>query len=164
MAENVSRPTTLQNTWNGVVNEITQSGAAASAFTPQQRAYLKLARPLALVEGVAVLAVPNQYVKDFIETELAGTICQALSSKLGRSYTLAVTVDAEAASQQPQPASRPAEPPLVETMPDGSGLFLRDRHGIARNRKQRLSIAFIRLHGCREQSQGNNVCNFFHLV
>lgn len=117
MAENVSRPTTLQNTWNGVVNEITQSGAAASAFTPQQRAYLKLARPLALVEGVAVLAVPNQYVKDFIETELAGTICQALSSKLGRSYTLAVTVDAEAASQQPQPASRPAEPPLVETMP-----------------------------------------------
>lgn len=108
MAENVSRPTTLQNTWNGVVNEITQSGAAASAFTPQQRAYLKLARPLALVEGVAVLAVPNQYVKDFIETELAGTICQALSSKLGRSYTLAVTVDAEAASQQPQSASRPA--------------------------------------------------------
>jgi len=107
VAENASRPTALQNTWNGVVNEINQSGAVTSAFTPHQRAFLNLARPLALVEGVAVLAVPNQYVKDFIETELSGTICQELSAKLGRSYTLAITVDVDADNHQVQPPLPP---------------------------------------------------------
>lgn len=113
MAENASRPTALQNTWNGVVNEINQSGAVTSAFTPHQRAFLNLARPLALVEGVAVLAVPNQYVKDFIETELSGTICQELSAKLGRSYTLAITVDVDADNHQVQPPL----PPQTQTQP-----------------------------------------------
>ncbi len=113
MAENASRPTALQNTWNGVVNEINQSGAVTSAFTPHQRAFLNLARPLALVEGVAVLAVPNQYVKDFIETELSGTICQELSAKLGRSYTLAITVDVDADNHQVQPPL----PPQTQTEP-----------------------------------------------
>jgi chromosomal replication initiator protein len=62
-----------------------------------QRAWLKLTRPLGLVENTALIATPNEFVKEQLETRLRTLITHALSRELGRSIQLAVTVDPAAA-------------------------------------------------------------------
>src|SRR3984885_6489204 len=58
-----------------------------------QRAWLKLTRPLGLVENTALIATPNEFVKEQLETRLRPLVTQALSQELGRDIQLAVTVD-----------------------------------------------------------------------
>ena len=71
---------------------------------PHQRAWLRLTRPLGLVENTALIATPNEFVKEQLETRLRGLITHALSRELGRSIQLAVTVDpATAAGGMPVP-------------------------------------------------------------
>ena len=80
---------------------------------PHQRAWLKLTRPLGLVENTALIATPNEFVKEQLETRLRALITQALSQELGRDIQLAVTVDP--APQATMPASAAdlvAEPQL----------------------------------------------------
>ena len=60
---------------------------------PHQRAWLRLTRPLGLVENTALIATPNEFVKEQLETRLRALITQALSREFGRSIQLAVTVD-----------------------------------------------------------------------
>ena len=79
-----------------------------------QRAWLKLTRPLGLVENTALIATPNEFVKEQLETRLRTLITHALSRELGRSIQLAVTVDpatdvraAAAPSGAPDLAERP---------------------------------------------------------
>jgi chromosomal replication initiator protein len=60
---------------------------------PHQRAWLKLTRPLGLVENTALIATPNEFVKEQLETRLRALVTQALSQQLGRDIQLAVTVD-----------------------------------------------------------------------
>ncbi|HEX4059671.1 MAG TPA: chromosomal replication initiator protein DnaA [Streptosporangiaceae bacterium] len=64
---------------------------------PHQRAWLKLTRPLGLVENTALIATPNEFVKEQLETRLRNLITHALSRELGRPIQLAVTVDPAAA-------------------------------------------------------------------
>ncbi|MGI5166139.1 chromosomal replication initiator protein DnaA [Spirillospora sp. CA-253888] len=59
------------------------------------RAWLPMVRPLALVEGTALLAAPNEFAKDALETRLRNLITQALSRELGREIRVAVTVQPE---------------------------------------------------------------------
>lgn len=63
------------------------------SLTPQQRAFMMLTRPLGLVEDTALIAAPNDFVKDVLETRLRPTVVAALSESLGREIRLAVTVD-----------------------------------------------------------------------
>jgi chromosomal replication initiator protein len=60
---------------------------------PHQRAWLQLTRPLGLVENTALIAAPNDFVKEQLETRLRALITNALSRELSRSIQLAVTVD-----------------------------------------------------------------------
>src|SRR5215468_5798216 len=60
---------------------------------PHQRAWLRLTRPLGLVENTALIATPNEFVKEQLETRLRALVTQALSQELGRDIQLAVTVD-----------------------------------------------------------------------
>jgi chromosomal replication initiator protein len=76
---------------------------------PHQRAWLQLTRPLGLVENTALIAAPNDFVKEQLETRLRALITNALSRELARSIQLAVTVDPVATSAPPPPARR-AEP------------------------------------------------------
>ncbi len=76
---------------------------------PHQRAWLKLTRPLGLVENTALIATPNEFVKEQLETRLRALITHALSRELGRSIQLAVTVDPTAISAATAfPAAAPA--------------------------------------------------------
>jgi chromosomal replication initiator protein len=52
-----------------------------------------LTRPLALVEDTALLAAPNEFAKDVLETRLRSLVTEALSRELGREVRIAVTVE-----------------------------------------------------------------------
>jgi chromosomal replication initiator protein len=71
---------------------------AEMQIEPHQRAWLQLTRPLGLVENTALIATPNEFVKEQLETRLRSLITNALSRELGRSIQLAVTVDPAAAA------------------------------------------------------------------
>ena len=79
-------------------------GLADLQIQPHQRAWLKLTRPLGLVENTALIATPNEFVKEQLETRLRALVTQALSQQLGRDIQLAVTVD-------PAPQAEPSAPP-----------------------------------------------------
>jgi chromosomal replication initiator protein len=72
---------------------------------PYQRAWLRLTRPLGLVENTALIATPNEFVKEQLETRLRALITHALSREFGRSIQLAVTVDPVAAAGPTPPDS-----------------------------------------------------------
>jgi chromosomal replication initiator protein len=76
---------------------------------PHQRAWLQLTRPLGLVENTALIAAPNEFVKEQLETRLRALITNALSRELARSIQLAVTVDPAATADLGLNASGPLE-------------------------------------------------------
>jgi chromosomal replication initiator protein len=94
---------------------------------PHQRAWLRLTRPLGLVENTALIATPNEFVKEQLETRLRALVTHALSRELGRNIQLAVTVDPAAAASPPMGPGAPAGPgptPLSGAQPgqpDGPG-------------------------------------------
>ena len=59
----------------------------------QQRAFLSLARLVGLLDDTALIAVPNDFTKDIVETRLRERVTECLSEELGRPVRLAVTVD-----------------------------------------------------------------------
>jgi chromosomal replication initiator protein len=89
-------------------------GLADSAVTPQQRAWLRTTRPLGLVEDTALLAVPNEFAKDVLETRLRPLITTALSRQLGREIRVAVTVEPPAPPPGPELGSRDALDTVIE--------------------------------------------------
>jgi chromosomal replication initiator protein len=84
-------------------------GLADLQIQPHQRAWLKLTRPLGLVENTALIATPNEFVKEQLETRLRPLVTQALSQQLGRDIQLAVTVD-------PAPLAAVPPAPTVEEL------------------------------------------------
>ena len=80
-------------------------GLADLQIQPHQRAWLKLTRPLGLVENTALIATPNEFVKEQLETRLRPLVTQALSQELGRDIQLAVTVDPAPLAPGPQAAT-----------------------------------------------------------
>ena len=65
----------------------------AAGVTPQQRAFVRLTRPVGLLDGTALLAAPNELTKGLLEQRMRETITDVLSAELGRPVRLAVTVD-----------------------------------------------------------------------
>jgi chromosomal replication initiator protein len=86
---------------------------------PHQRAWLQLTRPLGLVENTALIAAPNDFVKEQLETRLRALITNALSRELERSIQLAVTVDPSATAAVPSPARRPSPEAMPVPSADG---------------------------------------------
>ncbi len=65
----------------------------AGELPPQQRVWIELTRPLALIEDTALLGAPNDFAKEVLETRLRPMIVAALSAELGRDVRVAVTVE-----------------------------------------------------------------------
>ena len=57
------------------------------------RAFLRLTRLIALVEGTAVLAAPHDFAKEVIETRMRDELSAALSRVVAQDVRIAVTVD-----------------------------------------------------------------------
>ncbi|MGH3070010.1 MAG: chromosomal replication initiator protein DnaA [Streptosporangiaceae bacterium] len=97
--------TDLAEVWARSLDEL-----ATMQIEPHQRAWLKLTRPLGLVENTALIATPNEFVKEQLETRLRALITHALSRELGRSIQLAVTVDPTAITAATAFSAAPAAP------------------------------------------------------
>jgi chromosomal replication initiator protein len=82
------RQTDLGQVWNEVVREL-----SSGTLSPQQRAWMRVTRPIGLLDGTALLAAPSDFAKDAIERALREPISTALSRHLGRQVSLAVKVD-----------------------------------------------------------------------
>ncbi len=74
-----------------------------ASLSQQRRAYLRLTSLRAIVEDTALLAVPDAFLRDVIETQLRPQITEALTKHLGRHVQVAVTIRPpdEAAQQDP---------------------------------------------------------------
>jgi chromosomal replication initiator protein len=96
-------------------------GLAEMHVGPSQLAWLKpeLTRPLGLVEDTVLIATPNAFVKEQLETRLRPLVIHALSRELGRPIQLAVTVDPRPASPQEPPSGPPSSPLSVMDQPGG---------------------------------------------
>ena len=97
-------------------------GLAEMHVGPSQLAWLKpeLTRPLGLVENTVLIATPNAFVKEQLETRLRPLVIHALSRELGRPIQLAVTVDPRPSSPQEPPPGPPSSPLSVMDSPGGS--------------------------------------------
>ncbi|MGB8994664.1 MAG: chromosomal replication initiator protein DnaA [Pseudonocardiaceae bacterium] len=82
------RQSDLGQVWNEVVREL-----STGTLSPQQRAWMRVTRPIGLLDGTALLAAPSDFAKDAIERALREPISAALSRRLGRQVSLAVKVD-----------------------------------------------------------------------
>jgi chromosomal replication initiator protein len=87
--------------WNLVLAELngeaggsvpTNGAPATPNLTPQQRAWLKLVKPLVITEGFALLSVPTSFVQNEIERHLREPIISALSRQLGQRVELGVRI------------------------------------------------------------------------
>jgi chromosomal replication initiator protein len=87
------------------------AAATDEIVSAQHRAYLRLTRLRAIVEDTALVAVPDAFTRDVIESKLRPAITEALSRRLGRAIQVAVTVRA------PEEPARPAPPPPVAEVP-----------------------------------------------
>ncbi|HEY9276249.1 MAG TPA: chromosomal replication initiator protein DnaA [Candidatus Nanopelagicaceae bacterium] len=80
----------LEGLWSGVIDSISQD-------SPQNRAFLTLTKPLGLLKSEGgsnlLLAAPNGFAKDVLESRLKGALNDALSAKLGERINIAVTID-----------------------------------------------------------------------
>ncbi|MBI1377935.1 MAG: chromosomal replication initiator protein DnaA [Frankiales bacterium] len=120
----------LTDVWSRALDSLGDTG-----MTPQQRAFVSLTRPLALIEDTALVAAPNEFTKDVLESKLRPLVVDALSRTVGREVRIAVTVDPAIAPAldedatddladstyadvvEPEPAPGPAAPPPVLTTP-----------------------------------------------
>jgi chromosomal replication initiator protein len=99
----------LTRVWSDAVGELEQS----PDITPRQLAFVKLAKPLGLLDGTMLLAVGNDLTKEYLETRVRTEVVSALSSALGREARFAITVDADLApidGDGPQLRPLPAAP------------------------------------------------------
>jgi chromosomal replication initiator protein len=113
----------LGEVWQRVVADLCapaqgESGVVGATLSAQQRAFLRLTRPLGLLDDTALLAAPTEFAKDAIERILRRPISEALGRHLGGSITLAVVVDPAAAASGTEvphavePLESRAEPPI----------------------------------------------------
>ena len=115
------QPGDLGRVWNRVIADLSGASAESGAPTlsPQQRAFLRLTRPLGLLDGTALLAAPSEFAKDAIERILRRPISDALGRHLGVAVNLAVVVDASAASG----GTEVPDPPGFGRPTPGTGLL-----------------------------------------
>ena len=111
----------LEDLWRGVVDELLrlseQATSSVPTLTPQQRAYLRLMKPVVLVDGYALLSAPHQAAKNVIEESLSPHITALLSSHTGQPYALAVSVAAPEPEPEPEPEPQPVQPPAPSPEP-----------------------------------------------
>lgn len=74
--------------WEAALASLTEEELPA-----QQRAFVSLTQPLGLVGDTALVATPNEFTKDVLETRLRPIVVRALTATIGQDVRLAVTVD-----------------------------------------------------------------------
>ncbi len=103
----------LEDVWARAVAGL----AADGVISPQHRAWVALTRPLGLMHDTALLAAPNEFAKDVLDSRLRSVISEALSTEYGRDIQVAFTVRPDDLRPEPEPS------------PDGDGASVRAGDG-----------------------------------
>ena len=89
----------LTTLWERVIEEV-------AVDAPQHRAFLQLTKPLGLLHNndqtTLLVAAPNLFAKDVLESRLRTVVCDVLTRELGDKSSIAVTVDETLESAEPQ--------------------------------------------------------------
>ncbi|WNB85586.1 chromosomal replication initiator protein DnaA [Cellulomonas sp. ATA003] len=97
----------IAHVWDRALAQIEDS----PDITPRQLAFVKLAKPLGLLDGTVLLAVRNDLTKDYLESRVRSEVNAALSHALGREARFAITVDPDLETGGPDPV--PLRPPVA---------------------------------------------------
>jgi len=82
------QPVDFGHVWHNTLSTLDADG-----LPPTQRVFLHQAKFVGLLEETALLAVPDEFTKEIIETRVRLQVIAALSRQLGMEIRLAVTVD-----------------------------------------------------------------------
>ena len=116
----------IAQVWDRAVGQL----ATDPATTSQQLAFIRLARPVGLLDGTMLLSVDNTFTKDYLETRVRNELLTVLSNVLGVEARFAVMVEnAPADSQSDTRAERAPDPDEDERDHDDDRRRGNDRHG-----------------------------------
>ena len=116
----------IAQVWDRAVGQL----ATDPATTSQQLAFIRLARPVGLLDGTVLLSVDNTFTKDYLETRVRNELLTVLSNVLGVEARFAVMVEnAPADSQSDTRAERAPDPDEDERDHDDDRRRGNDRHG-----------------------------------
>ncbi|MEO3786323.1 chromosomal replication initiator protein DnaA [Actinocorallia sp. B10E7] len=90
----------LESLWNRSVDALPEVPA-------HQRAWLGVTRPIGIFDGMALLAVPNDFAKKTLEQRVTSLIETTLSQELGQPIRVVLTVQPEISRQPPPPPVQP---------------------------------------------------------
>jgi chromosomal replication initiator protein len=68
--------TVLADIWERILD-----GLADLQIQPHQKAWLKLTRPVGLIENTAIFVAPNEFIKEQLETRLHPLVAGVLSQR-----------------------------------------------------------------------------------
>ena len=102
----------IAQVWDRAVGRI----ATDPATSAQQLAFIRLARPLGLLDGTVLLAVGNDFTKDYLESRVRNELSNALSEVLGLDARFAVTVDPSLDGEGRAPSARTERSDVVRGM------------------------------------------------
>ena len=86
---------TVAQLWDRAVGRIANDPTTSA----QQLAFIRLARPLGLLDDTILLAVGNEFTKDYLESRVRNELTAALSGVLQTEIRFAVTVDPSLGSE-----------------------------------------------------------------
>ncbi|WP_062137795.1 chromosomal replication initiator protein DnaA [Demequina aestuarii] len=87
----------MDQVWARTIDSLRQS----DAVTAQHRSFIRLIKPLAIVEDNVFLAVAEDFTKNYVETTIRELLTRALSDMIGREVRIAVTVDSSVSPPEP---------------------------------------------------------------
>lgn len=89
-------PLDLTEVWSRTMRHLD-----SSELTADKRAFLGLTVPMGVIGNTFLIAAPNEFTRDILETRLRPAMTKALSSATGQDMQFAVTVDSKAAGTIP---------------------------------------------------------------
>ena len=104
----------LNALWQDIVAELLnlseRPNSHVPTFSPGDRAYLQLVKPVMLVDGYCILSAPHAAAKNVVENNLGPYIVELLSHHMGQPCNLAVSVNAPAPAAAPAPEQQVQQP------------------------------------------------------
>ncbi len=85
----MAEPADLPQVWRRITTELRRDGIVSA----QSLAFLRLTKPVGLLDGTAFLAVPNDLTRDMVEQRLRDHLDNALSLAFAQPVRIAITVD-----------------------------------------------------------------------
>ena len=101
----------LSSAWETAISQLLEE----DDIGPSVKAFLSTTRPLGDLEGTILVAVPNEFTKNFIEKNAHEIIHDALSEQIGKDVRIAITVNPDLETEIEPENEVPAPPSSNES-------------------------------------------------